>query len=177
MQCSCLFNEVKHHKYINVWETLVIYISKYWKSVKNHITVIRKYIAATTAKEWILVSWTYLLIPKLYMIFVPFEKVPPQWKVLYHYSERSSTFRFDQVRCEYRCLFWIFWSHITLSSWITSCISDRSNSTTWFYHPDRLINNYTIKLSQKSWGNFDDQLTFKDHIAKLLDPAGLHCTT
>ncbi len=25
---------------------------------------------------------------------------------------------------------------------------------TWLYHPDRFINNYPIKLSQKSWGNF-----------------------
>ncbi len=35
-----------------------------------------------------------------------------------------------------------------------SCLPSHSNSTTWFYHPDRFINNYPIKLSQKSWGNF-----------------------
>ncbi len=35
-----------------------------------------------------------------------------------------------------------------------SCLPCHSNSTTWFYHPDRFINNYPIKLSQKSWGNF-----------------------
>ncbi len=35
-----------------------------------------------------------------------------------------------------------------------SCLPYHSNSTTWFYHPDRLSKNYPIKLSQKSWGNF-----------------------
>ncbi len=47
-----------------------------------------------------------------------------------------------------------------------SCLLCQSNSTTWFYHPDIFINNYPIKLSQKSWCNFQWQLTFKDHIAK-----------
>ncbi len=50
-----------------------------------------------------------------------------------------------------------------------SCLPGHSNSTTWFYHPDWFINNYPIKLSQKSWGNFrcpNFRLTFKDHISK-----------
>ncbi len=34
-----------------------------------------------------------------------------------------------------------------------SCLPCLSNSTTRFYHPNRFINNYPIKLSQKYWGN------------------------
>ncbi len=48
--------------------------------------------------------------------------------------------------------------------WV-SCLPGHSNSTTRFYHPDRFINNYPIKLCQKSWGNFRWP-AFKDHIAK-----------
>ncbi len=40
-----------------------------------------------------------------------------------------------------------------------------SNSTTWFHHPDRFINNYPIKFSQKYWCNFRWPVD-KDHIAK-----------
>ncbi len=47
-----------------------------------------------------------------------------------------------------------------------SCLPCVSNSTAWFYHPVRLINNYPIKFGQKSCVIFDDQLNFKDHIAK-----------
>ncbi len=54
-----------------------------------------------------------------------------------------------------------------------SCLACHSNSIIWFHHPDRLINNYPIKLSQKSWGNF----RWPAHFQRLLDLAGLHFTT
>ncbi len=43
------------------------------------------------------------------------------------------------------------------------CLPCHSNSTAWFYHPARFINNYPIRNLGVI---FDDQLTFKDHIAK-----------
>ncbi len=57
------------------------------------------------------------------------------------------------------------------------CLPGHSSSTTWFYHPDRFINNYPIKLSQNYWGDFRWPAHFqRPHTQKLLDPAGLHCT-
>ncbi len=57
------------------------------------------------------------------------------------------------------------WKNITYSStwqdW-ASCLPCPSNSTAWFHHPARFINNYPIKLSQKSWWPAD----FQRHIAK-----------
>ncbi len=47
-----------------------------------------------------------------------------------------------------------------------SCLPCHSNSTAWFHDSVRFINNYPIKLSQKSWCNVRWQLTFKEHIAK-----------
>ncbi len=47
-----------------------------------------------------------------------------------------------------------------------SCFPCHSNSTAWFHHPARFFYNYRIKFGQKSGVSFDDQLTFKDHIAK-----------
>ncbi len=38
-----------------------------------------------------------------------------------------------------------------------SCLPCPSNSTAWFHHPARFINNYPIKLSQKSWWPADFQ--------------------
>ncbi len=35
-----------------------------------------------------------------------------------------------------------------------SCLPCHSNSTAWFHHPARFINNYPIKFSQESWCNF-----------------------
>ncbi len=57
----------------------------------------------------------------------------------------------------------------TVAAQISGCLADisawmkehhlqlnltKTDSTTWFYHPDRFINNYPIQLSQKYWGNF-----------------------
>ncbi len=47
-----------------------------------------------------------------------------------------------------------------------SCLPCNSNSTTWFHHPDRLINNNPSSSVRNLGVIFDDQLTFKDHIAK-----------
>ncbi len=48
-----------------------------------------------------------------------------------------------------------------------SCLPCHSNSTAWLHDSVRFINNYLIKLSQKSWcSDSDDQLTFKEHITK-----------
>ncbi len=46
-----------------------------------------------------------------------------------------------------------------------SCLPCHSNSTAWFHHPDRFINNYPIKFSQKYWCNFRWPVD-QDHIAK-----------
>ncbi len=48
-----------------------------------------------------------------------------------------------------------------------SCLPCHSNSTAWFHHPARFSYNYPIKLQVRNLGViFDDQPTFKDHIAK-----------
>ncbi len=49
-----------------------------------------------------------------------------------------------------------------------SCLPCHSNSTAWLHNSVRFINNYPISFGQKSFGViFDDQLTFKEHIAKI----------
>ncbi len=47
-----------------------------------------------------------------------------------------------------------------------SCRPCHSDSTAWLLDSVRHINNYPINFGQKSWCNLDDQLTFKEHIAK-----------
>ncbi len=47
-----------------------------------------------------------------------------------------------------------------------SCRPCHSDSTAWLLDSVRHINNYSINFGQKSWCNLDDQLTFKEHIAK-----------
>ncbi len=48
-----------------------------------------------------------------------------------------------------------------------SCLPSHSNSTVWFHHPARFINNYPIKLIINLGAIFNEfKLTFKDHISK-----------
>ncbi len=47
-----------------------------------------------------------------------------------------------------------------------SCLPCHSNSTAWLHHPARFINNCPSSSVRNLGVIFDDQLTFKDHIAK-----------
>ncbi len=51
-----------------------------------------------------------------------------------------------------------------------SLLSCLSNCTARFHHPARFINGYPIWFDQKPGVIFDDQLTFKEHIAKTAWP-------